>query len=400
MEKQLKENILYPISDEELNRRWSAVRAEMKKQEIDCLVIQNSESFMCGYVRWFIDLPAKFGTPVTVIFPADDEMTVITEGNIPELTLPGWMMRGIRENIVLPYYRGIYYTNQLDGTAAADRIRKAGYKKVGIAALGAMSACFYQCLTEQLTDVVFVDATDLVDHIKCVKSPEEIGLIRKAADITGAAFAAVPAFVRPGRREYEVANDIRHLLIELGSEEQMIVVASAPMGEPASHKPDCLMKRVLQPGDQVLVMLEVSGPGGFYQEVGRTVCIGEPSKRLIQAWNVAKDAQRRASEILKEGACPVQIARINNDYMEKQGFPGKNMIFAHGQGYELAERPVIYGPETMVIQSNMNIAVHPFGITDDVYVFCCDNFLTGPDGAEPLSRVPLELMIAGSGPWY
>ena len=129
MDSQLKENVFLPISDQELNRRWSAVRKEMKKQEIDCLVIQNSEAHMGGYVRWFIDIPAKFGTPLTVLFPADDEMTVITEGNTPDLVLPDWMMRGIKENIVRPYYRSIHYTDSLDGQAAVEAIRKNGYKK-------------------------------------------------------------------------------------------------------------------------------------------------------------------------------------------------------------------------------------------------------------------------------
>lgn len=400
MDQQLKDNVMVPISDTELNRRWSAVRAAMTDAGIDCLIIQNSESFMGGYIRWFIDLPTKYGTPVTVIFPIDDEMTVITEGNIPDLKLPPFMMRGIKENIVLPYYRGIHYTDHIDGEAAVNVIKKGGYKKVGIIAPGLMSACFYKYLADNLLGVELSDTTDFVDNIKCVKSPEEIALIRKSADVVEAAFAAVPSFVRPGRREKEVANDIRHLLIELGSEEQMIVVGSAPMGEPASHKMDHMMNRVIQPGDQVLVMLEVSGPGGFYQEVGRTICVGEPSKELVNAWMAARDAQRRAAEILKDGACPAEISQINEAYMMKRGYPNRNMIFAHGQGYELAERPVIYGCETMSIRSNMNIAVHPFGITDEVYAFCCDNFLTGPDGAEPLSKVPLEIMIAGEGPWY
>jgi Xaa-Pro aminopeptidase len=400
MDKRLSENVFLPVSDEEQNRRWSAVRQEMKKQNIDCLVMQNSEAHMGGYVRWFIDMPAKFGTPATVLFPAEDEMTVITEGNTPELVLPDWMMRGIKENIVRPYYRSIHYTDSLDGQAAVEAIRKNGYKKIGIIAKGLMSACFYEYLKENLTELEFVDTTDLVDEIKCVKSTEEISLIRRTADITGAAFAAIPAMLRPGRKEYEVANEIRHILTDMGSEEQLIMVCSAPMGQQAAHKMPFFMNRTLQKGDQVMVMLEVSGPGGFYQEVGRTFCIGEPSKELQDGWNAARDAQRRAAEILKEGACPADICRINDSYMEQRGFPSRGMIFAHGQGYELAERPVIYGPETIAIRSNMNIAVHPFGITDSVYVFCCDNFLTGPDGAEPLSKVPLELMIAGTGPWY
>ena len=257
MDPMLKENVFLPISDKELNRRWTAVRSAMREEEIDCLVVQNSEAHMGGYIRWFIDIPTKFGTPATVLFPAEDEMTVITEGNTPELVLPEWMMRGIKENIVRPYYRSIHYTDHLDGQEAVKFIKKNGYKKLGIVAKGLMSACFYEYLKENLTDVVFVDATDLVDNIKCIKSEEEIARIYDTADIVGAAFAAIPAFIRPGRKEYEVANDIRHILCDLGSEEQLIMVCSAPMGQHAAHKMPFLMNRTLQKGDQVMVMLEV-----------------------------------------------------------------------------------------------------------------------------------------------
>lgn len=399
MDKELLENALYPISDQELNRRWRAVRNKMKDAGLDCLVLQNSESFMCGYVRWFTDIPTKFGTPITVIFPLEEEMTIITEGNIPSLTLPPWMMRGIREDIVLPYYRGIHYTNRQDGDAAAAVLKKGGYQKIGLVAPAAMSAATWRCLKESLPGAEFVDFTEETDSIKCVKSEEEITLIKKAADIVDAAFAAVPALVRPGRREYEVANDIRHLLVELGSEEQMIVVGSAPMGAPASHKMDYLMKRILQPGDQVLVMLEVSGPGGMYQEVGRTICIGEPSKRLLRGWEIAREAQQQAAALMKKGALPAEIAAFNERFMRERDYPNCGMIFSHGQGYELAERPVIYEAETMRIEENMNIAIHPFGITEDAYVFCCDNFLTGINGAVRLSHVPQEILVAGAGTW-
>ncbi len=68
------------ISTGELERRWSAIRREMKAHQIDALVMQSTNDWLGGYVKWFTDLPATNGYPRTVIFPADDEMTVIEMG--------------------------------------------------------------------------------------------------------------------------------------------------------------------------------------------------------------------------------------------------------------------------------------------------------------------------------
>ena len=72
------ENVRQPISTAELERRWAETRRAMVRQGLDCLVMQNSNQYLGGYVRWFTDVPAKEGYPVTVIFPVDDEMIMIT----------------------------------------------------------------------------------------------------------------------------------------------------------------------------------------------------------------------------------------------------------------------------------------------------------------------------------
>ena len=50
-----------PISTAELERRWGAVRAAMAAQKIDVLVMQNSNEFSGGYVKWFTDMPSGNG---------------------------------------------------------------------------------------------------------------------------------------------------------------------------------------------------------------------------------------------------------------------------------------------------------------------------------------------------
>ena len=181
------ENVRQPISTAELERRWAETRKAMAKQNIDCLVMQNSNQYLGGYVRWFTDIPAKQGYPVTLIFPVDDEMTVITSGGEPMPPgPPEWAVRGVKERIGRPYFRTLNYTDTMDGETVISRLKARGAKRVGIVAKGSMSAPTYEYLEQNRGQIALVEASDLVDPIKAVKSPEELGLIKKATAIQDA----------------------------------------------------------------------------------------------------------------------------------------------------------------------------------------------------------------------
>src|ERR1700749_1514357 len=79
MEK-LPERLQTPISTADLERRWAAVRAAMERYKIDALLMQNNNAYMGGYVKYFTDLPATNGYPLTVVFPRDDLMTMVSMG--------------------------------------------------------------------------------------------------------------------------------------------------------------------------------------------------------------------------------------------------------------------------------------------------------------------------------
>ena len=72
--------ILTRISDAELMRRWGAVRRVMRDRGIDAIVMQNTNDWLGGYVKWFTDLPANNGYPRTVVFHADAPMSVVEMG--------------------------------------------------------------------------------------------------------------------------------------------------------------------------------------------------------------------------------------------------------------------------------------------------------------------------------
>ncbi|RTQ50253.1 M24 family metallopeptidase [Hymenobacter gummosus] len=60
-------------------------------------------------------------------------------------------------------------------------------------------------------------AAPIMHHLRAIKHPEEIRLMRKACEITGNAFRRLLGFVKPGVMEYELEAEIVHEFIRSGS---------------------------------------------------------------------------------------------------------------------------------------------------------------------------------------
>ena len=120
-----KERITYSISTGELERRWALAREVMREQKIDYLLMRGDEQFLGGYVRWFTDLPARHSYPYTVIFPRDEEMTLITVGAIPpgEPAPPLWSVRGVKTRLSAPYFPTAHYTYTYDAELAVSVLK-------------------------------------------------------------------------------------------------------------------------------------------------------------------------------------------------------------------------------------------------------------------------------------
>lgn len=387
------ERIRFPIPTRELERRWSLIRDAMKNDDIDSIVMQNDNQWLGGYVRYFTDLPSEQAYPYTVIFPANDEMTVISSGSSVPAPPPEWASRGIKEKIGLSYFRAFHYTNNIDAEAIVKVLRRRNDKRVGMINLGLIPAATYLYMKEQLEGVELVDATDLVDEIKAIKSDDEIKYIRKAVEIQDIAAQAVPSILRPGKFEYEIRSELTRILTDLGSEEQWIMIGSEKSGVNTGQHPTFFQNRRIDKGDNVLIMIEVNGPGGYYGELGRTWCLGGPSKELLRSWDIALEAQKRAAALLKPGAKPGDILKANNDFMVSKGFSGEGRLFGHGQGYDLVERPAFRPDEKMLLEAGMLVAIHPIASNDKAYAFCCDNYLINESGAELLHKTSQEIMV-------
>jgi hypothetical protein len=118
-----------------------------------------------------------------------------------------------------------------------------------------------------------------------------------------------------------------------------------------------------------------NGFGGFYTEIARTFVFGKASAELNDGFELAKEAQAHTLNYLRPGALCKDVFAKYDAFMQRRGFPSEKRLYAHGQGYDMLERPLVRQDEPMVFEENMNIVVHPGIATASMFAVVCDNFL-------------------------
>ena len=376
--------ILTRISPAELSRRWNAVRQAMKKRGIDAVVMQNTNDWLGGYVKWFTDLPANNGYPRTVVFHADAPMSVVEMGpsNIRRtFAADETVHRGVGEMLHTPSFTSIGYTDRDDALLAIDALRRHSHRAIGLVAPGALPYAFVSALKEAFSAAAFIDVTPDVDAIKAIKSEEEIALIRRTALLQDEVFAEVLKEIRPGLRDIDVTSIAQRKGQLLGSEQGIFLGGSAPVGTRSPFVPRYMQGRTLQKGDHLSLLIEINGPGGFYTEIARTVVLGKASSELKDAFAAVKAAQDYSLSIMKPGTPVRDVFARHNAYMTGKGMPAETRLYAHGQGYDMVERPLIRQDDDMALQEGMCLAVHPGYETASLFAVICDNYMieaTGP----------------------
>ena len=372
------------VSDAELERRWAAVRKEMAARRIDALVMQSNNDWLGGYAKWFTDHPAHNGYPRTVLFYADRPMTVIEmgpAGATRRFDGHDSTHRGVGEMLLSPSFFSAAYTSEYDAKLAIESLRQHRCRTIGLVAPGAMPHGLVAALRAALKDKAeIVDATDPIDRLKAVKSAEEIARIRRTAEMQDEVFAKVCAAVRPGMRDIELTALGQYEGQIRGSEQGIFLGGSAPLGERSPFMPRSMQGRKLRKGDHLSLLIENNGAGGLYTEIARTIVLGRASNELKDGFAAVREAQDHTLSMIKPGASCREIYEAHNAFMRSRGLPPELRLYAHGQGYDMVERPLIRNDETMLLEAGMCLAIHPGYETDSLFAVICDNYMVEANG--------------------
>src|SRR5437763_2483257 len=390
------ERLFNPISRAELERRWAAARNAMIERNIDALLMQNNNDWLGGYVRWFTDTPLSNGYPRSVIFPVDDLMTIIDMGGRATLRNPDGpdpVNPGVGEIVFTPAFTSVAYTDEYQAELVVSELHRRGYATIGWVGADAMPHKFVARIEQDLAcKATFIDATEFIDRLKAIKSEEEKRLVRRVAQMQDEIFRRVLNRIQPGMTDNDVTALAQYEGRVLGSEQGLFLGSSAALGQASRFLDRHQQARTLKPGDHFTLLIENNGPGGFYTEIARTVVLGKASNELIDGFETMKEAQAHTLRLLKPGASCAAIAQSRDDYMRSCKLPPELRLYAHGQGYDLVERPLIRCDEGMTIERHMNLAVHPGYETASIFAVICDNYLIESDSAgDCLHKTPKQV---------
>lgn len=391
----MSDRVASPLPLAELERRWSALRAAMTEHGIDVLLAQSNNDFHGGTVKYLIDIPAVSGVWTSVVLPREDELTVVTMGPEGGRIEPNDVWRNARV-LQGPTFAAAAYTRSFETAQVVSALGPFASGTIGLVGTYQLSAALVDAVREGLPDARLVDATDLVDAVRVVKSEVEQERIRRTAALQDEAMRAAFAAVEPGRRESEITTVAQHVCSDLGAEQGIYLSASWRPGEAVGIAPRHFQDRVLREGDVLCLLVESNGPGGFYTELGRTCVLGEPPQQLVEELAFTLEAQRFCLDLLRPGAPAADVWSAYNEFMRSHGRPEERRLHAHGQGHDLVERPLIRPEETMTVLSGMNLVVHPTYVKDGFTSWICDNYLTGADGpGDSIHAFPPEIVALG-----
>jgi Xaa-Pro aminopeptidase len=298
--------------------------------------------------------------------------------------------RGVKQWLTTPSFASCHYTASYDPELAATALAPYAGGTIGLVGTYQMSFALVDYLQKgRFSNSRFVDASDLVDRIKVIKSAEERELIRRTAAMQDGAMRAAFAAVGPGMRDRDIAAIAQCHSQRNGSENGIYLCASMPADKPTQFSQRHFQNRIIEKGDVIALLVEDSGPGGMYTELGRTCVVGKASGELKDEFTFALEARKFNLGLLKPGTPCKDIFDAYNGFMRRNGRPEEKRIHCHGQGYDLVERPLIRNDEPMPIGKDMNIVVHPTYIRGHVLSWVCDNYLIEADGpSERLHHFP------------
>ncbi|MBJ7602795.1 MAG: aminopeptidase P family protein [Candidatus Dormibacteraeota bacterium] len=379
----------------ELERRWTNIRNLMLAAEIDVLVAQTTTPD-AGYVRYLSGQSTRGGHGLSVIFPIDGEMTIVThgayQGDVRVNPSDRSGLAGVRRLLTDPYFPAVPYCKDAENALITRALTEYGDSTIGLVGAHQTPYSLRTQIDLDLPAATLVDATDLVDEVRVVKSQEEIVSIRRTAELQDAAMRFAFDVIRPGIRGVDVTAEIERFCRVRGSESGLYLIGSAPPGDPTGVlRPIHQQYRTIQRGDVISILIECSGPGGLYCELGRTAILGGSSRQLVDELEILCAAQSLTADHLRPGADCTEIWLAHNAFLSNIGRPVEKRVHAHGQGYDIVEPPLIRPDEPGRIRAGMNIACHPSYVQSGLFCWVCDNYLVTEQGAERIHAMPQEV---------
>ena len=243
-----------------------------------------------------------------------------------------------------------------------------------------------------------IDTSDLMGVLRLVKSPAEIAYVRKAAELGDLAWDAARARAHGGADEGAILGAMHQAIFEGGGDyagNEFIIGSGARALLCRYHSG----RRTLDQNDQLT--LEWAGAYRHYHSANmKTIVIGEPRPQHLSMQAACAEALAACEAALRPGR---PMHEVYDAHVETFAQAGLSAHRLNACGYALGprfspswmEEQMFYEGAPTVIEAGMVFFLHMILADSDTAsaMTLGRTSLVTDGGAEPLSRMPLELVV-------
>lgn len=374
----------------EFAARMERLQETMRERKLDAVLLfaQESMYWLTGYDTF------GFCFFQSLVIKSDGSMVLLTRS----ADLRQARHTSIIENIVV-------WTDRADANPAFDLrnlLSDLGLlgMKIGVEyQTHGLTAANGKRVDEQLnTFAALSDFSGVVDSLRAIKSPAEIEKVRKAAELGDAALERAMPLIKAGGDEGEILAAMHAAIFEGGGDypANEFIIGSGPDALLCRYKAG---RRKLDPQDQLT--LEWAGVFHHYHAaLMRTAVIGSPKTRHMELQAAAHEALLAVEAAMKPETTFGDVFQAHADVMDRHNMTRHRL---NACGYSLGARftpswmdmPMFYAANPVTVQSGMVLFAHMIIMDSDSNTAIClgRTSLIGEIGAQPLSRLPLDLIV-------
>ncbi|SDS98346.1 M24 family metallopeptidase [Bradyrhizobium canariense] len=242
-------------------------------------------------------------------------------------------------------------------------------------------------LRSRLPRMQIADSTQLMDTVRAVKTPAELTLFKRGADLLDDAFLACFPTVRPGMRERDLhAALVAHCLAG-GSEFTHGILNSGRNTIPYAGESDFAFAAA-----DAIRTDYVAYVKGYPGHQSRCAVVGQPSAEQQQQYAAVRDIYRAANDKLIPGRTAGEVYQFVVERFAAIGVTYKSMLAGHSVGaWWHQQEPVISRDNPRRLEEGMVIAMEPH--VDHWHIQ--DMFVIRANGPELISdKFPTDKIFA------
>lgn len=234
--------------------------------------------------------------------------------------------------------------------------------------------------------------SQLIGNLRGIKDESEITAIKKAQEIAENGFTHILKFIQIGKTEKEIAFELDCYMLKNGAESisfDTIVLSgrntSLPHGVPTDKK--------ISSGEFILFDFGAVY-NGYHSDMSRTICVGKPTKKMAEIYNIVLLAQSAGLAAAKKGISGAELDAISRDIITNMGYGGNfRHGLGHGVGLEIHEFPTVSVRAKIPLEENNVITIEPGIYLEGEFGVRIEDFIRITDlGCENITKVSKNLI--------